>query len=296
MANKKRTLPSSPLIAMRPTSAALRLQVESALAGRVISPFRLREPEPTCTAPTGIPALDESTGGLPRGSLTEIYGPVSSGKTSILLSTLAGRTRNAEACALVDAQDAFDPNVAQAAGVHLEQVLWVRCRGLDQALRSTDLLLHGGGFGLIALDLADAPARVVRQIPLNVWFRLRRAVESTPTILLVLSQESNAKTCASLVLRLQKEAAVWSLHSKNNAGRILHTPSCLLDGWTSEAEIVRTRIQRAAPRYIDRSFVARPDAGETVRFAVCADPHRENEPTLPVPSPARKKERKQNPG
>jgi hypothetical protein len=283
---------------MHPTSAALRLQVESALAGRVISPFRLREPEPTCTAPTGIPALDESTGGLPRGSLTEIYGPVSSGKTSILLSTLAGRTRNAEACALVDAQDAFDPNVAQAAGVHLEQVLWVRCRSLDQALRSTDLLLHGGGFGLIALDLADAPARVVRQIPLNVWFRLRRAVESTPTILLVLSQESNAKTCASLVLRLQKETAAWSLHSRNNAGRILHTPSCLLDGWTSEAEIVRTRIQRTAPHYIDidRSSVSRQDAGGTVRFAVCADPRREHERTPHVPSPARKKERKQNPG
>lgn len=283
---------------MRPTSAALRLQVESALAGRVISPFRLRKPEPTCTAPTGIPALDESTGGLPRGSLTEIYGPVSSGKTSILLSTLAGRTRNAEMCALVDAQDAFDPNVAQTAGVHLEQVLWVRCRSLDQALRSTDLLLHGGGFGLIALDLADAPARAVHQIPLNVWFRLRHAVESTPTILLVLSQESNAKTCASLVLRLQKETTSWSLHSRNNAGRIFHTPSCLLEGWTSEAEIVRTRIQRAVPHYIDidRSSVSCQDAGKIVRFAVCADPRRENEPTLPVPSRARKKERKQNPG
>ena len=283
---------------MRTTSAVLRLQVESALAGRVISPFRLREPEPTCSAPTGIPALDESTGGLPRGSLTEIYGPVSSGKTSILLSTLAGRTRNAEACALVDAQDTFDPNVAQTAGVHLEQVLWVRCRSLDQALRSTDLLLHGGGFGLIALDLADAPARVVRQIPLNVWFRLRRAVESTPTILLVLSQESNAKTCASLVLRLQKETAAWSLHSRNNAGRIFHTPSCLLEGWTSEAEIVRTRIQRATAHYIDidRSSVSRQDAGKIVRFAVCADPRHENEPTLPVPSLARKKERKQNSG
>jgi hypothetical protein len=165
-------------------------------------------------------------------------------------------------------------------------------------LRSTDLLLHGGGFGLIALDLADAPARVVRQIPLNVWFRLRRAVESTPTILLVLSQESNAKTCASLALRLQKGTAAWSLHSRNNAGRILHTPSCLLDGWTSEAEIVRTRIQRAAPHYIDidRSSVSRQDAGETVRFAVCADPRREHERTPHVPSPARKKERKQNPG
>ena len=53
--------------------------------------------------------------------------------------------------------DAFDPHAAQAAGVDLEQLLWVRCRNLDQALRATDLLLHGGGFGLIALDLAMLP-------------------------------------------------------------------------------------------------------------------------------------------
>src|SRR5580658_4364277 len=195
---------TSPQAAMRQTSAALRLQVETALAGRVASPFRLREPELTSTATVGIPILDERTGGLPRGGLTEIYGPASSGKTSILISTLVERTTNSEVCALVDAQDAFDPNGAQSAGVQLERVLWVRCRSLDQALRSTDLLLHGGGFGLIALDLSDTPARLVRQIPLNVWFRLRRAVESTPTILLVLAQESNAKTCASLVLRLEK--------------------------------------------------------------------------------------------
>jgi hypothetical protein len=72
----------------------------------------------------------------------------------------------------------------------------------------------------------------------------------------------------------------------------------LLEGWTSEAEIVRTRIQRATAHYIDidRSSVSRQDARKIVRFAVCADPRRENEPTLPVPSRARKKERKQNPG
>src|SRR5579871_5817084 len=199
---------------MRPSSAALRLQIESALTGRVPSPFRQRETQATSTASVGIPVLDASTGGLPRGSLTELYGPVSSGKTSFLLSTLAGRTANAEVCALVDAQDAFDPQGAGAAGVRLERLLWVRCRGVDPALRSVDLLLHAGGFGLIALDLSDTPARLVRQIPLHVWFRLRRAVERTPTILLVLSRESNAKTCASLVLRLEKEAAIWNLPTR----------------------------------------------------------------------------------
>jgi hypothetical protein len=280
---------------MRPTSAALRLQVESALAGRVASPFRLRDTAPSAMVPVGIPALDESTGGLPRGSLTEIYGPISSGKTSLLLSAFAGRTASAEVCALVDAQDAFDPNSAKAAGVNLQRLLWVRCQTLDQALRSTDLLLHGGGFGLVALDLGDVPARLVRQIPLNAWFRLRRSVEGTPTILMVLSQESNAKTCASLVLRLEKEMAAWSLQSQKNSARA-HTPSCLLDGWSSTAEIVRSRTQRAALSSTWQNAGSRQSNEESVRFSL-------GSVVPPKPTSARvisfcerEKERMHNPG
>ena len=215
---------------MHSKSAALRLQVESALAGRIASPFRLPQMESPCTVPAGIPALDEITGGLPRGGLTELYGGPSSGKTSFLQSALAARTANSEVCALVDAQDSFDPARAETAGVSLHQLLWVRCKNLDHALRSVDVLLHGGGFGLVAMDLSDAPARLVRQIPLNVWFRLRRTVENTSTILLVLSRESNAKTCASLVLRLEKESAAWSLRERSRPSRGFHTPACLLDG------------------------------------------------------------------
>ena len=62
-------------------------------------------------------------------------------------------------CALVDGRDTFDPYSAQAAGVELKQLLWVRCRNIDQAFRATDLLIQGGGFGLIALDLSDIPPR-----------------------------------------------------------------------------------------------------------------------------------------
>ena len=278
------------------SSSALRIHVESALAGRVPSPFRLRETAPPPTAPIGIPALDERTGGLPRGSLTEIYGALSSGKTSFLLSALAGRTASAEVCALVDAQDAFDPNGAQSAGVLLQRLLWVRCRNLEQAFRSTDLLLHGGGFGLIALDLSDIPARLVRQIPLNVWFRLRRAVESTPTILMVLSQESNAKTCASLVLRLEKERAAWSLHARNNSARF-HTPSCLFDGLATAAEMVRSRLQRVATYSIDRTVAARNGAEEKVRFACGSVPPLPGQRPAPVLSSAEHQtERMQNPG
>jgi len=83
-------------------------------------------PQPR-TIPTGIAQVDELTGGIPRGGLTEIFGPASSGRTSLLLALVAQMTVREEVCALVDASDAFDPHSAAAAGVDLERVLWVRC-------------------------------------------------------------------------------------------------------------------------------------------------------------------------
>src|SRR6266576_1925911 len=76
---------------------------------------------------SGIPALDALTGGLPRGCLTEICGPASSGRTTILLAALAASTRRGEYCAVIDASDALDPNSLAAAGIDLDHLLWVRC-------------------------------------------------------------------------------------------------------------------------------------------------------------------------
>jgi recombination protein RecA len=239
---------------MRSSTASLRLHVESALAGRVPAPFRLRDNALPVLVPTGIAALDEFAGGLPRGSLTEIYGPPCSGKTSILHSALAARTAASEACALVDALDAFDPATSQRSGVFLPKLLWVRAHGIEQAFRCLDLLLQGGGFGFVILDIADAPVRVVRKIPLNVWFRLRRTVENTSTILLVLSQESNAKTCASLVLRVEGEDACWSQPEKIASS--LHTAGSLLAGAAHAAEVVRSLLQYKRPHPIDQSMSA----------------------------------------
>jgi hypothetical protein len=281
---------------MRSSTASLRLHVESVLAGRVPSPFRLRDSAPPPTVPTGIPALDEFAGGLPRGSLTEIYGSVCSGKTSILHSALALRTSASETCALVDAQDAFDPASSQASGVHLPKLLWVRAHGLEQAFRCVDLLLQGGGFGFVALDLADAPVRLVRKVPLNVWFRLRRVVENTSTILLVLSQESNAKTCASLVLRVEQEAARWSHEPGQTAA--LHTPGCLLEGAAHAAEVVRSLLKYKRPRAIDQSVVGNSCEAAT-RFHLHCDAYADQEQLseeLFLPLPEEQEERMQNPG
>jgi len=204
-----------------PPTATLRAQVESSLGERLSSTLLLREKTAPLTISTGVGALDALTGGLPRGALSEITGPASSGRTGVMLAALAGTTRRDESCALVDASDSFDPVSAAAAGVDLDRLLWVRCSEtsaqkqtkrrstlgrLEQVLKVTDLLLQGGGFGMVALDLGDIPVASARRVPLTSWFRFRRAVEPTATVLLVIEREPCAKTCASLVLRLQRTA------------------------------------------------------------------------------------------
>jgi hypothetical protein len=216
--------------------------------------------------------MDAFVGGLPRGAMTEICGAASSGRTSLLLSALAARTAAGEACALVDAQDSFDPLTGNAAGIALEKLLWVRCQNIDQALRAMDLLIQAGGFGMVAVDLSDVPTRTVRQVPLNAWFRFRRAVEDTPTILLLLEQEPNAKTCASLVLRLESREAKWAEPPIAQAlmpvppvtpPRITrklpnHPFSRLLQGFATRGEVVRSRIQMPEQRVIDIRAGAQP--------------------------------------
>jgi len=188
-------------------AAVLQQQFESLLGGQ----FGWRErPAPEIVS-TGISALDSAVGGLPRGCLTEIFGPASSGRSSLLASILAMATQREEVCALIDAEDSFDPLSAAAAGVRLERVLWIRCgHSAEHALKSADLLIQGGGFGLVAMDLGDTPIATARRISLTSWFRLRRAVENTPTVLVVLARQSNAKTCASLMLECTRERTRWT--------------------------------------------------------------------------------------
>jgi len=223
--------------------AVLRLQVENELRGRVPAPFTYRDRNVFEVVSSGVPEIDRMVGGLPRGAMTEIYGPPCSGRTSLLISALASRTVREEVCALIDAQDSFDPQTAEAAGVLLKQLLWVRCRNLDQALHATDLLIQSGGFSMVVVDLSAVVAKTVRQVPLNAWFRFRRAVEGTPTILMVLGQESNAKTCASLVLRLEAKRTRWSKPLREDAAEWRWPFARLLQGFSIQAEVIRSRLQ-----------------------------------------------------
>ena len=95
----------------------------------------------------GIREIDEFSGGLPRGGLSEICGPASSGRTSVLLAVLAAATRRREVCALVDATDALDAASAAAAGIELERLLWIRCSQAAGGSRASDFGRRTSGIG-----------------------------------------------------------------------------------------------------------------------------------------------------
>lgn len=187
-------------------SALSKTEIESSIANiasRFGDAFRLHEKVAPETLSTGIAEVDASTGGIPRGAITEIFGPRSSGRTSLLYSALAYATAHEEICAIVDTSDAFAPTAAAAAGVDFDRLLWVRCAGnLEHAFKAADLLLHAGGFGLVILDLGDVAGKDARRIISSWWYRFRRTVENRPTAILVISEEACTRSCAALTLEL----------------------------------------------------------------------------------------------
>jgi recombination protein RecA len=164
----------------------------------------------TAFLPNEPKLLGFTLGGIPRGAVTEIAGPASSGRSSILCALLAEATAEGEFCALIDTDGSFDPASAAAVGVRLSQVLWVRCKGnIEHALKAADLLTQAGGFGLLAIDLADVTAKSARRIPLAAWFRLRHAAESTKTALLAIGSNFSASTAAAVKVELSRERVLW---------------------------------------------------------------------------------------
>ena len=191
--------------------AISKVEIESELERRFGSALKLRERPVVEVMSTGLPEVDRISGGIPRGAITEILGSASSGRTCLLHSVLAASTARQEVCALVDTSDSFDVASAVNAGADFDQLLWIRCSSnVDHMIKAADLLLQSGGFGLVALDLGDIPAAQSRRIQLSWWFRFRRAIENTPTAMLVISRDPNARSCASLVLEMKRESALWS--------------------------------------------------------------------------------------
>lgn len=166
---------------------------------------------------TGVDVLDRCLdGGLPRGQLSEIVGPRTSGRMSVLLHLLAAATRRGELVAVVDALDMLDVASLQAAGVVLDRVLWIRGhvvinpgigrelnqRAMEQAIRAMSLVLQAGNFGLVVLDVAEAPLDVLRRLPFTTWLRLQRMVEGSQTMALLIGSTPIARSPAGLTLQL----------------------------------------------------------------------------------------------
>jgi recombination protein RecA len=191
-------------------AAFSKAELEADIASRFGDAFKIHEKSAVDTLSTGINAIDGLSGGLPRGAINEIFGPASSGRTSLMYSMLAYATTHEEICALVDTNDVFAPTAATAAGINFDRLLWVRCAGdLEHAFKATDLLLHAGGFGLVILDLGDVAGKEARRIISSWWYRFRRTVEDRPTVMTVISEEACTRSCAALTLEL-KGVAEWS--------------------------------------------------------------------------------------
>jgi len=193
-------------------AAFSKVEIESDIASRFGAAFQVQKKRPAEVISTGIPEVDAfALGGLPRGALTEVFGPASSGRTSFMLSALAHATNNEEVCALVDTNNSFDPKSAMRAGINSDRLLWIRCdHNLEHAFKASDLLLQGGGFGLVLLDLGDVPGNSAKRIISSWWYRFRRTLEPTPTALVVIAEESCVRSCATLALELSAQTHLWS--------------------------------------------------------------------------------------
>ena len=155
--------------------------------------------------------LDSIGLALTRGTVTEIAGEPSSGKTSVVLALLAKLTAAGEICAAVDAVDGFDPCTAALAGVELNNLLWVRCGGdIEKAFMSADYLVQAKGFGAIWLNLCGLPERQLRMVPKTYWYRYRTRIKETPTLFIVTSTESVTGSAAHHALVFSCERTVWS--------------------------------------------------------------------------------------
>lgn len=218
----------------------------------------------SCVA-TDIAALDACLrSGVPRGQLSELVGPRSSGRMTLLLQLIAAATRRGDIAAFVDTFDRLDIASTVAAGVDLDRLLWIRGqaisktetaldsrwvpggaseaggasraggaggasglleRTIDRALKACNLVLQAGGFGVVALDLADVPSAAIRRIPFTTWLRVQRTIEGSDTACVLVAPEPLARSAGGLTLSLSGQSR-WigdADRSRRLAGVAVHT-------------------------------------------------------------------------
>lgn len=234
---------------MSPAAASLRAESPVAARTSVESLLRDRRLDRTLTssrpleAPApGVPfhlqALDTYLqGGLPAGQLSEVVGPASSGRTTLVWQWMAAATRRGDTVALIDTFDRLDPASAMACGIDLDRLLWVRgqaisktaCavdpvwlpgvrtvegpgtmveRTLDRALKALNLVLQSGVCPVVVLDVADVPMTALRRIPYTTWLRLQRIIEGGDTTCVLIAPEPLARSASGVSLHVQAPGVV----------------------------------------------------------------------------------------
>ena len=201
----------------------------------LLAPYHVQpgiRPRVGSRTPTGVAPLDALLdGGFPQGQLAELVGPRTSGRTRVLLGALAGATARGGWAALVDGTDGLDPAAAAMLGVPLGRLLWVRCGGrLTTAWRAADVLVQGGGFELVVVDLGDLPLWALSRTPPAVFVRLQRAVERAATGLLIVGPRRVAGSLAAVAVALVPRTVHWAPGGPG-----------LLAGLETEARLIRSR-------------------------------------------------------
>ncbi|MFM5904423.1 MAG: recombinase RecA [Microbacteriaceae bacterium] len=162
------------------------------------------ERAPVEVIPTGSIALDVALGigGLPRGRIIEVYGPESSGKTTVTLHAIANAQRNGGIAAFIDAEHALDPEYAKALGVDIDALLVSQPDTGEQALEIADMLIRSGAIDLIVIDsvaalvpkaeiegeMGDAHVGLQARLMSQALRKLTGALNSTKTTAIFINQ------------------------------------------------------------------------------------------------------------
>lgn len=230
---------------------------------------------------TGLDSLDRLIGGgIVRGRISEILGPVGAGKTSLAMAFAAVVTRS-EAAAWVETHDQLDPASLVAAGVEPARLLWVSCRRPNPprrrltgaaayadgivsddnestrrngearqvattSLKTAEWILAAGGFGLLVIDFGDA----IRFLPQSAPLRLARAAERSGAAIIVLARYRMCGTFAVLSLELSRRRAHFN--------RIARGAGATFDGQLVEARVIRNKLG---------------GSGETALWSTAVEPH-----------------------
>lgn len=154
---------------------------------------------------SGVAGFDTALdGGMPRGQISELVGPASSGRTALVHRLLERATGQGELVAVVDVLDQFDPATAAAQGVRLDQLLWVRGEAgpaVTRAIKALNLVVSAGGFGLVVFDAGGVPARALRQLPFTTWLRVQRVLEGSDTACVLLADVPLARSPGGASIR-----------------------------------------------------------------------------------------------